>query len=64
MGDDRIDGPTTRAATRPQAVAARLNRRLRLSHTLYPHRRCSIRSERLDPIDQVRDRNGSALTRA
>ena len=31
MGDDRIDGPTTRAATRPQAVAARLNRRLRLS---------------------------------
>ena len=33
MGDDRIDGPTTRAATRPQAVAARLNRRLRLSPT-------------------------------
>jgi transposase len=29
--DDRIDGPTTRAAPRPQAVAARLNRRLRLS---------------------------------
>ena len=33
MGDDRADGPTARAATRPQAVAAHLNRRLRLSRS-------------------------------
>jgi len=48
MGDDRIDGPTTRATTRPQAVAARLNRRLRLSqHSL------SVSSRRSDPHPEI-----------
>ena len=48
MGDDRIDGPTTRATTRPQAVAARLNRRVRLSqHSL------SVSSRRSDPPPEI-----------